>query len=201
MPTFTSLSIRTRLLASFGVVVALLLAVGLLAISKLGSLDGKVNQLAARVVPATDIVGQASAAMNKYRKDELHYILSTPAERAGAAGVSGDLAGDLQTMAGLLASYRNDGLVADATDGRLLDAFRNAFADYVAKTAHSAGSPTMVRPPRPVPSSAVARATTPTTRSRPPTPRGRSTSRRSPSAPPPRRAPPTARAARSSSPS
>jgi methyl-accepting chemotaxis protein len=135
VPTFVSLSIRSRLLASFGVVVALLLAVGLLAISKLGSLDGKINQLATRVVPATDIVGQASAAMNKFRKDELHYILSTPAERAGAAGVSGDLAGDMQTMSGLLDGYHTDGLVTDATDARLLAAFRGAFDTYVAKTA------------------------------------------------------------------
>jgi methyl-accepting chemotaxis protein len=135
VPTFTSLSIRSRLLASFGVVVVLLLAVGLLAISKLSSLDGKVNQLATRVVPATDIVGQASAAMNKLRKDQLHYILATPADRAGTAGVSGDLAGDLQTMSGLLDGYSRDGLVTDATDARLLAAFRNAFATYVAKTA------------------------------------------------------------------
>src|ERR1700748_1900014 len=121
VPTFPSLSIRARLLASFGVVVALLLAVGLVAISKLSSLDGKVNQLAGHVVPATDIVGQASAAMNKFRKDELHYILSTPAQRAGAAGVSGDLAGDLQTMSGLFDSYRKDGLVAAPTPPRLPD--------------------------------------------------------------------------------
>jgi methyl-accepting chemotaxis protein len=135
VPTLTSLSIRSRLLASFGIVVALLLAVGLLAISKLGSLDGKVGQLATRVVPASDIVGQASAAMNKYRKDELHYILATPADRAGADGVSGDLTGDLQTMSGLLSSYRKEGLVADAADARLLAGFRAAFATYVAKTA------------------------------------------------------------------
>ncbi len=135
MPASLSLSIRSRLLASFGVVVLLLLVVGLLAISKLSSLDGRVNQLATGVVPATDVVGQASAAMNKFRKDELHYILATPADRAGAAGVSGDLAGDLQTMSGLLNGYRHDGLVADATDGRLLSAFQADFADYVSKTS------------------------------------------------------------------
>jgi methyl-accepting chemotaxis protein len=135
VPTLTSVSIRARLLASFGVVVALMLAVGLLAISTLGSLDGKVGQLATRVVPATDIVGQASAAMNKYRKDQLHYILSTPAGRAGADGVSGDLAGDLQTMSSLLGSYRSEGLVADATDAKLLASFHSAFDSYAAKTA------------------------------------------------------------------
>jgi methyl-accepting chemotaxis protein len=135
VPILMSLSIRSRLLASFGLVVALLLAVGLLAIGKLGSLDGRVAQLATRVVPATDIVGQASAAMNKFRKDELHYILATPKDRAGADGVSGDLAGDLQTMSGLLGGYRRDGLVADATDARLVTAFGTAFDAYVARTA------------------------------------------------------------------
>ena len=134
MPAVT-MSIRSRLLASFGVVVALLLAIGGLAIVRLGSVNDRVTQLATRVVPATDIVGQASAAMNKYRKDELHYILSSPAARAGSQGVSGDLAGDLQTMSGLLSSYRSEGLVADATDARLLDAFSTAFSTYVAKTA------------------------------------------------------------------
>jgi len=130
-----NLSIRTRLLASFGVVVALMLALGGLAIARLGSENNHVTQLATRVVPATDIVGQASAAMNKYRKDELHYILATPHDRAGSQGVSGDLAGDLQTMSGLLSSYRSQGLVADATDARLLSNFRTAFYTYVAKTA------------------------------------------------------------------
>jgi methyl-accepting chemotaxis protein len=135
MRSSTTLSIRTRLLASFGVVVALMLAVGGLAIARLGSENAHVTQLATRVVPATDIVGQASAAMNKYRKDQLHYILSTPAARAGSQGVSGDLAGDLQTMSGLLSSYRSKGLVADAADARLLTTFRTAFYTYVAKSA------------------------------------------------------------------
>jgi len=135
MRSLNDLSIRTRLLASFGVVVALMLALGDLAITRLGSENNHVTQLATRVVPATDIVGQASAAMNKFRKDELHYILATPHDRAGSQGVSGDLAGDLQTMSGLLSSYRSQGLVADATDARLLTNFRAAFDTYVAKTA------------------------------------------------------------------
>ncbi len=135
MPTLKSVSIRARLLASFGIVVALMLAIGLLAISKLGSLNDKVGQLATHVVPATDIVGQSSAAMNKYRKDQLHYILSTPAERAGSDGVSGDLAGDIQTISGLLKSYRSEGLVADPTDAKLMTGFQNAFDAYVSATA------------------------------------------------------------------
>jgi methyl-accepting chemotaxis protein len=130
-----SLSIRTKLLAAFGVVVALMVGVGMFSIARLGSENAHVGQLAGKVVPATDIVGQASAAMNKYRKDQLHYILSTPAERAGSQGVSGDLAGDLTTISGLLASYRSRGLIADAIDARLMNAFAADLAAYVAKTA------------------------------------------------------------------
>ena len=130
-----TLSIRTQLLASFGVVVALLITVGALAIGRLGTENSHVTDLAGRVVPATDIVGQASALMNKYRKDQLHYILSTPAARAGSQGVSGDLAGDLQGMSQLLGQYRSEGLVADATDARLMSQFSSDFSTYVSITA------------------------------------------------------------------
>jgi methyl-accepting chemotaxis protein len=128
-------SIRARLLGAFGAIVALMLGVGVFAILRMGVENSRSNSLATKVVPATDIVGQASAAMNKFRKDELHYILSTPAQRAGSQGVSGDLAGDLQTMAALLHQYRSQGLVADATDGRLMNTFSKDFYTYVAKTA------------------------------------------------------------------
>ncbi|MGH2872565.1 MAG: HAMP domain-containing protein, partial [Solirubrobacteraceae bacterium] len=130
-----NLSIRARLLASFGVLVALMLAVGVFAIASLGSENAHVTRLATRIVPATDIVGQASAAMNKYRKDQLHYILSTPAQRAGSQGVSGDLAGDMTTVATLLSQYRSEGLIADRTDARLMREWRTDFYTYVRLTA------------------------------------------------------------------
>ncbi|MHB1837513.1 MAG: methyl-accepting chemotaxis protein [Solirubrobacteraceae bacterium] len=129
-----NMSIRARLLASFGLIVALMLGVGVLAIARLSSENAHVTQVATRIVPATDTVGQLSAAMNKYRKDQLHYVLSTPAQRAGSAGVSGDLAGDLTTINGLLSAYRAHGLIADATDARLMNQWRTDFYNYVAKS-------------------------------------------------------------------
>jgi methyl-accepting chemotaxis protein len=130
-----ALSIRTKLLAAFGVSLLLMLILGLLSIGRLGTENSHVSRLAAKVVPATQSVGQATALMNKYRKDELHYILATPADRAGADGVSGDLAGDLSDMSALLHAYRSQGLIADAKDAALLTGFQAAFDDYVAKTA------------------------------------------------------------------
>jgi methyl-accepting chemotaxis protein len=127
-------SMRTKLFAAFGAVVLLLAAVGGLAIAKLSTENGHVSTLAGKVVPATNLVGQASAAMNKYRKDQLHYILATPADRAGSQGVEGDIAGDLQTMQQLLSQYRAQGLVSDRTDAQLLNGFQSAFYNYVAKS-------------------------------------------------------------------
>jgi len=131
----TTISIRTKLLAAFGVIVVLTAALGIYAITALGSENAHVEELSAKVVPATRVVGWAAASMNKYRKDQLHYILATPADRAGSQGVEGDLAGDLSDMRGFLAQYRSQGLVADAHDAALLKTFQSDFYTYVAKTA------------------------------------------------------------------
>ncbi len=128
-------SIRFKLLSAFGVSLVLMVALGAFAISRLGTENSHVNRLASTVVPATQSVGQATALMNKFRKDELHYILSTPADRAGSAGVSGDLAGDLTDMSATLQTYGSKGLVADAKDAQLAAAFKAAFNNYVVKTA------------------------------------------------------------------
>jgi methyl-accepting chemotaxis protein len=130
-----ALSIRTKLLAAFGVVALIMVALGVSSISNLAGENQHVSQLANKVVPATATVGQAAAVMNKYRKDQLHYVLSTPADRAGSQGVSGDLAGDLSDMTATLDAYRAQKLASDSTDTHLLDQFQAAFDTYVSKSA------------------------------------------------------------------
>src|SRR5437763_12165377 len=112
------MSIRAKLIASFAVPVVLMIVLGAVAISRLSTENSHVDRLARNVVPATSSVGAATALMNKYRKDELHYILATPSDRAGADGVSGALAGALTDMAATLRGYRADGFIADQTDAR-----------------------------------------------------------------------------------
>ncbi len=128
-------SLQSKLLGAFGVVVALMLTVGLFAVNRLGSDSRQLTHLADQVVPSTRTVGDINALMNKYRKDQLHYIVAVPADRPGASGIDGDLAGDLTLMQQLLGSYRTRGLVSDATDRRLFDAFSVDFARYVSITA------------------------------------------------------------------
>jgi len=125
------------MLASFGVVVGLLLAVGLFALLRLGSENQHLSQLASKVVPSTRAVGDINALMNKYRKDQLHYIVALPADRPLSAegSITGDLDEDLALMRADLGSYVSQGLIEDRVDRRLLETFRSDFAQYVALTS------------------------------------------------------------------
>ena len=125
------------MLAAFGVVVALMLAVGLIGIARLGSGNAHLSRLASKVVPSTRAVGDINALMNKYRKDQLHYIVALPADRPLSAhgSIAGDLAEDVSLMSRQLRAYRTQGLIGDPTDRRLLDTFEADFARYVALTA------------------------------------------------------------------
>ena len=131
------LSIRTKLFAAFGLVVALMLVLGLFALARLGSDNQHISDLAGRVVPSTRAVGDIHALMNTYRKDQLHYIVADPADRPLSApgSIDGDLSQDLSLMGSSLRDYRSQGLVQDAVDRRLLAAFQADFSRYVSITA------------------------------------------------------------------
>jgi diguanylate cyclase (GGDEF)-like protein len=131
------ISVQTKLLAAFFVLVALMLAVGLFGIARLAGDNQHLGRLATRVVPSTRAVGDINALMNKYRKDQLHYIVALPADRPLSAegSIAGDLAEDLTLMRDDLRAYHSRGLIEDAADGRLLASFESDFARYVALTA------------------------------------------------------------------
>jgi PAS domain S-box-containing protein len=128
-------SIRFKLLSAFGLVVVVMLAVGLFGIRQIGRDHTDLRQLAGRIVPITRSVGDISALTNEYRKDQLHYIVATPAQRApGAPGsISEDLTGDRSQMSAELAVAGR--LIYERDDRGLLIAFRSSFARYVSLTA------------------------------------------------------------------
>src|SRR5262249_33868830 len=130
-------SVQAKLFAAFGVVVALMLVLGAFAVARLGSDNRHLRALASVVVPSTRAVGDIGVLMNKYRKDQFHYIVARPADRPASApgGIQGDLDEDLQQMHDLWIAYRSHGLVEGPTDRRLFDTFQSAFNRYVATTA------------------------------------------------------------------
>src|SRR5207245_1426423 len=116
---------------------ALMLVVGLFAVARLGSDNQHLDVLASGVVPSTRAVGDINALMNKYRKDQLHYIVARPADRPLSApgSIDGDLAEDLSLMNSALRSYRSAGLIEDPADRALFNRFGKAFESYVLATA------------------------------------------------------------------
>jgi diguanylate cyclase (GGDEF)-like protein len=124
------LSVQSKLLGSFGLVVVLMLLIGLFAVARLGSDNQHLGRLATKVVPSTRAVGEIDALMNKYRKDQLVYIFERPAER-----LPNDLAVDPALMYHYLYIYRAQGLAQNAAEGRLLGSFQAGFTRYVAATA------------------------------------------------------------------
>jgi diguanylate cyclase (GGDEF)-like protein len=129
-------SVQVKMLAAFGVVVCLMVLLGLFAVARLGSDNRHLEQLGSVVVPSTRAVGDINALMNKYRKDQLHYIMARPADRPLSApgSIQGDLNDDLFQMTANLRAYRSQGLIEDRVDGRLLTTFRADFYRYVAIT-------------------------------------------------------------------
>ncbi len=129
------IAIRFKLLGAFGVVTALMLAVGLFAVDRLGTENQQLSVMAVRVVPATRTVGEISALLDRYREDQFDYIVAGTADRPGATGIAGALSDDLSLMGRVLSSYRDDGLASGRDDHQLLAAFAADFAAYVELTA------------------------------------------------------------------
>jgi diguanylate cyclase (GGDEF)-like protein len=123
-------SVQSKLLGSFGLVVALMLGLGLFAVMRLGSENQHLSALASKVVPSTRAVGEINVLMGKYRKDQMSYILAKPADR-----LPNDLGVDPAKMYRLLRTYRAQGLIQNPAERRLLDSFQASFARYVVLTA------------------------------------------------------------------
>jgi diguanylate cyclase (GGDEF)-like protein len=122
-------SVQSKLLGSFGLVVALMLGLGLFAVTRLGSENQRLSALASKVVPSTRALGEINLLTEKYRKDQMSYILAKPAERLPDLGV------DSALIYGQLRTYSAQGLIQNPAERRLLQSFRAAFARYVVLTA------------------------------------------------------------------
>src|SRR3954451_12231065 len=96
------LSVRGKLLAGFASIFLLSLVIGVLAEKQLPSTRGDVAEPGQKVVPATETMGEITTLANKVRKDQMHYILATPADRPG---VIQDLQDDFTELAALEHRY------------------------------------------------------------------------------------------------
>jgi methyl-accepting chemotaxis protein len=126
----TTLSIRTKLLAGFGIVLALTTGLGLYAISSLGSVKDSALFISDNSVPAIKLADDATVAAIKYRKDQLHYIASVDA--ADRKQIHEDLAGDIADFDAAIKDYIPT--IVDDQDRANVNALSTAFKRYVTQS-------------------------------------------------------------------
>jgi methyl-accepting chemotaxis protein len=93
-----SLSVRGKLLAAFAAMFLLTAAIGGLALTRLSRVSDDVHTLGSATVPGTERMGEVTTITNKIRKDQMHYLLVAPKDRAD---VLDDLSGDDADLAAL----------------------------------------------------------------------------------------------------
>jgi methyl-accepting chemotaxis protein len=124
-------TVRNKLFAGFGVVVALIVVLGVVAVSKLGTMNRDAGSLGG-AVHSVQLVGDMGKTMNEYRKNQLLYVLSdTP---AGHADVGPKLVDGRKAMQADLAEYRAHE-VSNEQDKQLLDSFAAHWKAYTAGDA------------------------------------------------------------------
>ncbi len=125
------LSVRTKLLAGFAVVLSMLGVSVAVAISSMASMNAKTMVIAAGDVPSLKTIGAISASSADYRGRLFKQIAQT--DRADMTQTSKDLqALDVETSQAF-ANYQK--LVSDGEDRRLWQQARSLWATYKAKTS------------------------------------------------------------------
>jgi methyl-accepting chemotaxis protein len=95
-------TIQAKLIAAFGVVLVLTGVLGLVAVSRVGSVYRVATAVGRDGVASETSVATIGQAMNKFRKDQIHYMVVSPASRAD---VRDDLSGDQADMAAAFKDY------------------------------------------------------------------------------------------------
>src|SRR4051812_6201070 len=93
----TKLKLRTKLYAAFGLLLALMAALGVLAAVSLHNAEQNTRTVGKDGFAAETSLATVGQVMNKLRKDQIHYMVVGPDSRQGVRDdVSGDLA-DMKT--------------------------------------------------------------------------------------------------------
>ncbi|HWI75357.1 MAG TPA: methyl-accepting chemotaxis protein, partial [Baekduia sp.] len=125
-----SLSVRGKLLAAFAAMFLLTAAIGGLALNRLSQVSDDVHTLGSATVPSTERMGEVTTITNKIRKDQMHYLLVAPKDRAD---VLDDLAGDDEDLTALYKQITPaDPTYAQAQKlRRVIDKYKKTAAPFV----------------------------------------------------------------------
>jgi methyl-accepting chemotaxis protein len=125
------LTIAKKLYGGFAVVLALMVVLGLLGLSKLGASNQDTTFLGDMIVPGVEATNHLDMLTADYRAQQLHHLLATDArEKEKVQSKLDAIAAEVQKG---FDHYRV-ALVADAHDRQLLDQTRGEWNRYVTVT-------------------------------------------------------------------
>jgi hypothetical protein len=119
-------SLRTRLMATFVVVVALSGSVGLFAVRQLGRVSATTANVAKRALPSVRALGNIGLATSRFRMATLQYVAASEAERGPASEIMDRALADIERE-----QKHYEPLIASASEKETYNAFMAAWADYM----------------------------------------------------------------------
>jgi methyl-accepting chemotaxis protein len=126
------MSIRTKLIAAFGLVIALMAVLGVTTWTKVDAIQDNTRALGNDVVPSTTIIGNLKDQTGTYRRNQLRLILAPTAK--DRAGVQDDIAQASGKITKYAATYRTS-LVTSPADRAAMVKFLAARDAYVKDSA------------------------------------------------------------------
>src|SRR5579871_5140822 len=85
---FDNLSIRRKVMTSFGLVILVTILLGLFSLSQLAQVDGQAATIRNDWLPATEVLGRIKFDSMRYRQIEATHILQTAPEKKQAEGAT-----------------------------------------------------------------------------------------------------------------
>ena len=122
------ITIRTKVFAAFGLVLAITVGLGAFAIERLARVDDEARQIREVWLPTTEIVARMSLSLEQYRIAEGRAVVAAAGEATRT--VQGDLAQRLDTLRQARAAL--DGHPLNAAARGILRDFDRALEDYLA---------------------------------------------------------------------
>jgi methyl-accepting chemotaxis protein len=124
---FNNLSIRNKVLVSFGVVVAVTLTLGALSLRQLGLVNDTAAQIRDRWLPATEVLGEIKFVSMRYRQIEAAHLLElSPEAKAAEAATLQQLIGQVDKQ---FNEYRL--LLTSDKERRQVDVIQKEWRDYL----------------------------------------------------------------------
>ncbi len=119
-------SVRTKLVGGFLVVVALLVLLGVFALVQMGAIDANGRYIGVNSVPSIVVIDTAERAIRGYREDQLQHVIATTNAQMDA--LQADMQGRERVVATQLEAYRS--MFTNARDEALWTSVRDGWAAY-----------------------------------------------------------------------